>query len=371
MKIRYQANRGFSLVELMIAMTILSVLVALCVNFLQVSWRTHNAAKMDAVLKNELQTGVIRMSKGINQAKLIVGNDALGNAYRAKISLADSPPAIASSTLPTIRTTGSLALEKTCNAHPENFFRANSVGNSFLYVQSIGQFSDFGAGIDYMIDLYEFRYIYITDDSHLPDSQRLNIIKSNQAYPSQRLIEWRSIRFASQEQIENAPAADRPDIRTALVSAGIDRAWSRAALTANTAFFNVATGTSAGAGFMIPKSRHFNTLMLPSSSDIKYSVAYNQTRAGNGGITMPMNLPVPAFYNPTVTACPDEAKEVIPANNSTPPLSSGAFPRGFEVMVVGPSSGRSVLLHVSAVGQGSHNAFVQKSYLHTVYARDL
>ncbi|MBF2054384.1 MAG: prepilin-type N-terminal cleavage/methylation domain-containing protein [Candidatus Sericytochromatia bacterium] len=365
-------SKGFSLVELMIAMAILVTLVALCVSFLQTSWRSHNVTQLYAVVKSELQSGSIRLSKGLNQAKAVFGNDTLGNAYRNKISLSDSPAIIPDSTLPTIRVSGSLAIEKTCAVSPENFFRANSVGNALLYAELDDTFRDFSGGIDARVDVYVFKYIYISDDTDY------DIYQGNNVFQGQRLIEWRSVRFVSAEQLERLLTlfpGSASTIRSDLISNNINFAWERSSANANTAFYNVAgAGTSlssAGASFQIPKARHTSVFRFPSSSDTRYSIAYNQTQSGNGGQTMNLRNPVPGFYNPTVPSCPPNAQDVIPASDTTPALSLGTFPRGFETAIVGHSSGRSILIRTTAVGQSSHNSFVDITYLHTAYARDL
>lgn len=368
----FYTNRGFSLVELMIAMSILAGLVALCIHFLQSSWRSQNMTQLYAVVKSELQAGSIRLSKSLNQAKAVFGNDALGNAYLSKISLSDSPTPIPDTTLPTIRVTGSLAIEKTCGLSPENFFRANSIGNALLYAELADTFTDFSGGIDARVDLYEFKYVYISDDTNY------EVYQNKKAFQGQRLIEWRSIRFASAEQVErllDLYPGSAATIRSSLTSAGINFAWERSATDANASFYNIAGGgaslSNTAASFLIPKARHFGVFRFPTSSDTRYSIAYNQSNAGNGGDTMNLKNPVPGFYNPIVPDCPANAQDVIPASESTPALNLGTFPRGFETAIVGHSSGRSILIRTTAVGQSSQNSFVDITYLHTAYARDL
>lgn len=374
-------NRGFSLPELLIATTILLSLVGIILNYMTVSWRAHDYTNAQAYLKSQAQSGLIRISKSINQAKLIMSNNAEGLAYLNKLDLSNAPPAIPSSTLPTLRDSGSLSPEKVCTDYPDNYFRSNAVGNSLLFTQLIGSFTDFPAGTNYKVDLYEFSYFYITDNSHLPNSDIYFFTFDHTTLPAQTLIGWRSIRFASFDQVQallaaapNEPA--RTAIKSSLIGAGINYTWERSENNLNLAFRDLNSGTGSslnamGGGFLIPEARTYNALLLTNSSEGYYSIAYNKEDTSHTGSTfIPIRMNVPHFYDDTPTPCPANAREVIPASGTTPLTSTGNFPRGFEVMVAGPGSGRAVLLRASLIGKTQRN-LIEHAHMLTAYARDL
>ena len=375
-------QRGFSLPELLISTTILLAILAIVLNYMTQTWQTHDYTNAHAYLKTQAQNGLIRISRGVNQAKMIMGNDTAGLNYRNRLDLTNAPPSIADSTLPTLRTTGSLAPEKNCTDFPTNYFRANAVGNSFLYAQNVGSFTDFSTGANYKIDLFEFRYLYSSDNSHLPENERYYLNLKSGRLPSQTMVEWRSVRFASFEQLSallnaTADAGERGTIKADLAAAGIEYTWERTQTNLNNAFREVTSGGNSanmntmGGGFDIPASRTYNALLLTNSTESIYSIAYNQNDGVNTGSNfVKSRMSVPHFYSETVASCPATAVETIPANTSTPAVSAGNFPRGFEVMVAGPGSGRAVLMRVSLYAKTSRN-LVEHAHMFTTYARDL
>lgn len=373
----WRKQQGFTLIEGMIATTLLLVIVGVATGVIFSNSRNQAQIQAENVMRSQAQTALFRLTAKMNQTRMLMGNDALGNAYRSHLQMTSTPAPLPSplTALPTIRPQGSLSPEKNCTEFPNSYFRANAVGNSLLFSRYLGKFSDFGfAEVQKQraLDIYEFKYIYITEETKHSPWFVDNRLSSTPDMKPRRLIEWTSVKYVDYDQfndyIADMAGADRTTIRSRLSSSGINHAWRRSGTTYNSdIFYAVGTGSggaiSAVANHTIPKRSHLDFLHF--DRDI-YSVAYNSQPNQTSSDYFPIRNQVPFFYDPNPPACGGE----LPAPGTTPALNTG-FPGGMEVMIVGPPSGRNILVRLTHVALISSSRLVDHADMITAYARDL
>lgn len=379
--------KGFTIIELMISISVLLIIMALVTHMIVTTNRTQNRVRMENHLRSGIQTALFRISAQLNQTRMIMGSDTLGYAYLNRLSFAGAPPIAGSSPsatlsvthsttsrhlLPTIMPTGSLSPEKTCNSFPNNFFRANSVGNMLLFSQYIGKFNRINiadVALRRSLDLYEFKLYYITDDNNAPVRNFLDYWSSTPNKRALRLIEWTSRPYVDYTQLQNyitdSTVANRAIIRSSLTGAGLQRAWNRSATAINNAFYDIAgvgATLASNAGHVVERARINDILKFGSDA---YSIAYN-TNMSTGATYFPIRDRVPFFYNHE----PPDCNGASPAPNTTPNTNLGQFPYGFEVIITGPPSGRNVLTRISSAAR-SYNGLISHADMLTTFARDL
>lgn len=391
-------NKGFTLVELMISVTILTGIVAIVGQYLYSSFSTHSMAQLQSYMKSNSERGLNRITRHISQSRRLFGQGAVGTAYLAKLDLTQAPPPIGGVQLPLIRTIGSMAKEKNCEVSPSDYFLPNSVGNTLLFAELDRTFQIVkdGATFTYSheIDLYRMIYVYVTDsiDPDTGDAQtflqrepvELTFIKGGDKKYAQNLIQWRSVLIADHRQLQDfynfldseGVSGEKAAVANSLNAAGVTVAWRRDQDVPNSAFYTVAGGGTLpikAGGFKIPQFQFEDALRLQNVGSNTYSIAYNtNTDTSQAGFFPTKTLHVPHYYNPTLESglvCP----QVLPVPTASPASGkpSWAFPRGFEVIIAGPQSGRSVLIHLSLVGKGYNPNMVAQKHSVTTYARDL
>lgn len=397
-----RSQTGFTMVELLIATTILSLIIAMVTSLIVSTYKNQDRLRVENMMRTEAERSLFGLANKLNQSRMLMGNDpsspnannvGLGNAYRQNLDLTAAPAPISSSYLPIIRAEGSLAPEKDCTASPNNFFRANTVGNALLFARYIGRFSNFTltAGTDKRnLDLYEFKYIYITDDSTAVSGAWYSNMwfidrwyKNPPVLRRQRLIEWTSKRYIDYDQfsdyIGKLGTTDRTTLRAALTNADIQGAWRRSGTTYSGGspdiFYDIGSGNSATVAAKTSttvspyKIAQFSVSSLLKFDRDNYSIAYNKQPASGTARYFPIRNEVPYFYNPAPPACGG----VLPAPSTTKALNTTAadsFPRGFEVMIVGPASGRSVQMRITTVAS-INKSLVDHADSTTAFARDL
>jgi len=378
-------SKGLTLVELIISIAVLLIILTLVTNMIFSTSRTQNRVRMENHMRSSIQTSLFRISAQLNQARMLMdgnGGSGLGYGYLSAVQLGQAPAFMRAITpvnttsehlLPTIQAIGSLSPEKDCANFPNNYFRANSVGNVLMFAKYLGKFNSIPiASITdkRSLDLYEFKLYYLSSEG-TNSNQFLDFWSTNPSKKTLRLIEWTSKPYADYTQfadyITDSSAANRGVIRSALSGAGITEVWNRSAATIGTAFYTVGAGGGAAVNVIgsptIVRARHNDILRFGSDA---YSVAYNTNNTVGNSNYFPIRHQVPFFY----THLPGACTGAIPANNTTPNPANGAFPYGFEVMITGPASGRNVLMRLTSVAR-SYNSFVSHADMLTTYARDL
>ncbi len=393
-------QHGFTLIEVMITMGILLGIIALTGGMFMSFSQQQSRTQATSILKEQSQTALFRLSGELNQARMLMQEDSLGQTYRANLNLSQAPQPIQANRLdtrlPVIRPEGSLSPEKTCVDSPNSFFRANTVGNTLLFARYIGKFSNFGFVDDLStqnvneavinqrtLDLYDFKYIYLSDDRDRNGNWFIDAgVRPNPDMRRLRLIEWTSVKYVDYEQLSNfltnAPSnAIRSQIRTALQNAKITVAWRRSGTlyssgSSSNIFYSVGTGTSTT---LSPMSAHqiaqYTAQNLMKYDRDNYSIAYNSQPNRNQPRYFPLMNKTPLYYNEIVPAC----NGATPLSNSTPAsaptTAKNGYPGGFEVMIVGPASGRNVLLRITSVATSRERLLVDQADGLTAYARDL
>jgi prepilin-type N-terminal cleavage/methylation domain-containing protein len=378
------SERGLTLVELMIGMSILVIVVGLVTHMIVNTSKTQGRLRKENQMRQVINTSLFRMASQVNQTRMLMQADTLGYAYLGRLNMTGAPPfwgglPTANTTtgnllLPTIRGDGSLAPEKDCVNYPDNFFRANTAGNLLFFVKYAGNFNRFTittANMKRTLDVYEFKLFYLTNDSNLPGRNFIDFWRTNPSLRRLRLIEWTSLPYLDftqfQDYLTDLSGADRTTIRSNLTAAGLTRVWDRSATAINNAFYSLGLTTAAtpaaDAAHVLPRAR-INDVLLSGNQD--FSVAYNSNQNAASANYFPIRNPVPLFYQHNPPAC----NGALPAPNTTPNAATVAFPAGFEVMIVGPASGRNVLMRITSASP-HYGTLVSHSNLLTTYARDL
>lgn len=391
-------QQGVTLIELLISVSILMVIIGISILVFVSTNRNQEQVRARNTMRAENQTMLFRLAGKLNQARMLMSNDTLGQKYLSRIELTGSPPMINSATmdslLPTVRTDGSLAPEKNCVDFPTNFFRANSVGNVLMFARYIGKFSAFGFSAPSQqrsLDLFEFKVFYLTDDSTTPNVWSVDAgVTKPPVLRRMRLMEWTSKRYVDADQLLDylvgAPDnASRTQIRSALTSNNINFAWRR-----NGSVYqdNVPSGAGNADIFFAVSTGSATTLTRDSNHQIRrdstlaamhydrdvYSVSFNAQLNRANPRYFPIREKVPYLYNDYSVGAPACPTGTLPANNGpssmTPTATKNGFPGGFEVMIVGPPSGRNILIHITTTALVSR-FMVSGGDMISAFARDL
>lgn len=373
-------SRGFTLLEVLVTLAIFSVVMSISVSFLFQHWRTQRALMVQNYLRERTQSTLYVLSRQLSQSKRIFGNDTLGNLYRSQLPFptAERDRIV----LPTIRTTGALAPERTCDVFPDQYFWAPSVGNALFFVENVEVFDDFdGLPLTHMIDLYRFNLYYVIPDSGVRNIDHWN---NPSQMPAQKLVEWHSELYADYNQFKRyledplmVSSSDRDAAKLALENRGVTALWDTKEETDKAKFFvtmmsDPAVRTNKGNAYQIEEKIVLNALRLQSDQQNIYSIAYNRQPDGAQANYFPIKTVVPAFFNANPT--PDAGScgaNALPA--TAPTYFSGpanAFPGGFEVAITGPNSGRSVLLNLTVLAQGNGKMTTEQNHQAVAYAKD-
>ena len=171
------------------------------------------------------------------------------------------------------------------------------------------------------IDIYRFNYYYLT-------SENPKTISDKQSYC---LVEWRSVVYADYKELMDIQrdSVQRANTVKELVNQGISYCWDPFAIDASAAFFSMGSDGSItpNPGHTIQKDKHKILTDIRTGimgSGYKYGISPNTSGWGR-------------------------APAVVPQYAS----ASGNFPGGLEVIVIGSSMGRKVLVRTVLVAQGS------------------
>lgn len=379
-------ERGFSIVELIVSLGILTLVVAIVMSYITDNRKQQLIMRAQNEMKIMNQQGLTRISTNLAQTKRIFDRSGTGaalfaynpgNPSASKWEVEKAPPPIPNSRLPYTQLQGSLAPERNCQGSPTNYFWPAAVGNSLAYAQLAGSFSDFPVPNTRTIDIYRFNYVYITDYANLPDGEK-NFIRIQQGnrLPAQELIEWRSVTYADYQQLQNY-IATYPTNKTAILNAiqnsphGAKFAWDTSVnnlvATSNPyPFYTIGTDLSPDSGHRLRYQQHLNAMRMKSDGEMIYSVAYNKREASGAG-NFPIRAEVPQFFRAVPTPpCPS----ALPTPQATT-AADFSFPRGFEVMVVGPASGRKVMMYSTLTARTSFGFLASYPEIQITAVKDL
>lgn len=303
------ADRGFSLIELMAVCLAMSVIMGTSIAVFTHSVKVGVQLESSDNLKNYGQFAVNAAKLPLQQSRAIFQDDAYGRALWGQLNWSGHTP-IAGTRLPVIRETGSLSPSEIGDATSP--FDSTAVGNALLFTESMGHISAGG----YWIDRYRLRGYYLTK------ADSMKMMGKSYAYD---LIEWVGPTYLDYTEMAGAPGAVFSDA----VAQGYTLAWNAQATSLDSTVWDVSAGGSLAAQAaptLDPVTCHSATHVFGDGGDTRYAVAFN-----------------------TVDHYP--IQDAVPAFGSAHASGDG-FPNGFEVMVVGPTGGRKILLRLVLVAEG-------------------
>lgn len=342
---------------MIIAASITIAVFSMVTHFIFNSYRSNARLETKSNIKNMLQMGINRIGRHISISKRLFDNTTVGNAYIQKIDYGTNTPVpINTSVLPIINSNGSLSPEKLND--PDTPFIPANIGNSIFFTELVENFKNFPDTLPYKrtLDVYQFLYYYLSKDTQGMQTKSRYFTINNNLYPYLDLIEWHSIRYVDYYQlntylndidagyIDPQKTTYKTSITTTLSNNNYLIAWDRSQNLPNDAFYNInsnGTLSKSIATYKITRESYGNGIRLESN----YSIAYN-----TNSTTFPITTQVPLF--------------------ATASSSNDGFPNGFEVMIVGPNSGRSVYTRLTVFGN-SFNSLLSQALSVVTYARDL
>jgi len=377
------SQKGFTLVEMMISLVILSFILVMAGQYMFGSWNVQSQTQLQAKLKTHSEQGLNRISRYLSQSRRLFDRSTpAGDMYVSKLDLSGAPKPVSYRQLPSTRTRGSLSLEKNCEVSPTEYFLPYAVGNSLLFAELqlayTHQITSGGENFSRVIDIYRFDYIYITDNESDPGfaerPQPLLPVSANNK-PAQNLIAWYSMPIVDEAQLRSLMlfldaeglGSEKDAVVSGLLARGVQTAWRRDENNANQAFFSIASNgnlTVRSSDYRLPMRSFEDALRLQNNGPETYSIAYNKDPD-----LFPIRTQVPFYYAPELD--PNLTCDGIPPPPAFASEEDNPFPGGFEVSIIGPQSGRSVLLHLTVLGKGYARNLIEQSHTMTTYARDL
>ncbi|OGS47435.1 MAG: hypothetical protein A2539_08500 [Elusimicrobia bacterium RIFOXYD2_FULL_34_15] len=341
-------DKGLTLVEVIVALAIFLIIVPVITSVLMNVTKGFTSFEASNSLKKTNQNTLNRIYLKLTESKKIFQNipsdpTVPHNAYLGRIvannyivSGIGCPKLLENSKLPIVEEQSSLA-QGTTN------FTPSSVGNSLFFANSdstkvLTNILD-GAGISHTIsiDLYKFNYYYLTEENPKP----------MRAMPSYRLVEWESLNYADYNQIINyTDQTLKNNMAISLRNNNILWSWDTTVLESNinNAFYELNTD---GLGKIDVKPTH--TIQI-----LKYNILTDMNTGIMGG-----------GYKYGISSNTTYPKKVPQYANAL-----GKFPGGFEVAIVGPTSGRRVFLRCVILAQGSTPGILSDDQLVLCSARD-
>jgi len=343
-------NKGLTLVEVIVTLAIFLIIVPVITVVLTTVTKGFTSFEASNTLKKTNQNTLNRIYLRLSECKRIFPDMPPSGSSNSKeyidiISTTDRPDILANSKLSVIKDDGSV------NPGTPQFVFANT-GNSLLFANY-----DSISTTTMKIDLYRFNYYYLTSDN--PKSIRVS--------KSYRLVEWISIQYADYYEIDSiTDGALKSKVIAGLVDSGIIYAWNTSDVYADTSgstktFYRLAK-TGPTSGNINPQPNHIiekyqYTILTEMATGIMgggygYGISGNSVNRNSAG---------------TVISYLWSAPKEVPQYG----ITSGDFPGGFEVVIVGPASGRKVLLRSVLVAQGSMPGILADDQLVLCSARDL
>jgi prepilin-type N-terminal cleavage/methylation domain-containing protein len=312
-------SAGFTLVELMVAITIYLIVVPGITALLITVIKGFTSYEATNGLKKNNQESINRVYLALIENKRIFQNTTADNAFLSKVSLSGAPAVLTGSKLPKVEQNGTL-FPATTN------FVAGSVGNCLFFATNdptqilTGVAGSSGSTTTVRTDIYRFNYYYLSTVN--PKS-----ITGNVSYS---LVEWVSVAYADYNQLLSITDTTlRSNSVKRLVANGLSFAWDPTSTSATGAFYNLGSGgtISLSSGHSIQKSRSAVLTKILTGimgRGYKYGVSPNSYGWPKAPVTVPKYA-----------------------------TASGSFPGGFEIVVVGSSMGRRVLVRIVIVAQGA------------------
>jgi hypothetical protein len=313
---KFKKNSGMTLSELLIAALILAIMVIFIGSFLISGFQNNIRVQAIVDLGNNAQQTVNQIKLEMSQSKRIFDNGPVGLGYWEALGFQKGNLPLVGSKLPEIISHGSLSPSNEGNFR--NPFVRESVGNMIFFVEHLPALES--QKDKRIIDLYRFVVYFLSQKNKDRFSPKIPYYLD--------LVRCESSSYADLSQMYHVQDEEvRANLLSLLSNFGVAAFWDSQA-DADVAFTQL-KGYAPGQD---PEVQHRIQMVKCKSSvteigrvtrppgTVTYSVAHNTSTK------FPIRLQVPLFAKPQ--------------NNEE------MFPSGFEVVIVGPKSGRQVLLRL-------------------------
>jgi hypothetical protein len=326
----------------MVSVAILGIVSAGVVTLMTGVQRSYGVEDARVGLKIAAQTAINKMALNLTACKRLFQNNAGDNAYLALVQLgAGAPSVMSGAALPGINDGASMSPSSST-------FVASAVGNSLFFASldlpftTAAPIADSSASTHTLrVDSYHFNYYYLAQNA-----QR-GVGGQNQVM----LQEWHSVSFADYSQVTTwSDATLQANLVKALFAAGYTGAWDPSQASVSSAFY-----TLSAAGAITPLSpKNGATLAQKTTAamiqiitgTLGYGYRYGVALNTGGAFQLPYSVPQFA-------------------------TASGNFPSGLEVVVVGASSARQVLMRLVLAAEGVFNGDIASQQVVLATARDI
>ncbi|MCA8943902.1 MAG: type II secretion system protein [Planctomycetes bacterium] len=322
MNLQSDRQSGFTLIEATIAAVLVSVLAYLVMTMSKTGFDAQNYSQRMSRVTEIAQEMIEEIRDDAQSSVHLFGADATGQAYVTILDTTGLPSVIAGSRLPQIVDGGVFEVDGAADVR---------TGNSLALARHAWA-DEFQAtsGDDYRIDVYRIVYYYMTEVDGGP--------QDGQAY-GLNVVQWISEPVANGNQIDNIDdPTDRAEVCEHLRVASAD------------AFGNTHTPVQA---------------IWKIGDDPAATGTFRQIISGGSLVDAPQSPRATGSWK----VYPDLTRSRVGmlhyrfhslATNFAPPIcgvakygyqttTGSGFPHGFETQIVGPSSARKILLHVSVV----------------------
>jgi len=317
-KIFFKKEKGFTLTEMFVTVGVFTIIIGIVAAFFSTTRRDFTHFEVLNQLKSCSQKSLNLINHKLSVSKRLFENVANDIAYESRLNLTGEPSVLTGSKLPIIEENGSISPSS-------SNFVSSSVGNKIFFTSSeepliaTNILDSSGSSHTLRIDIYTFHYYYLTLDTSK------DIAGQGGRYD---IIGWHSIRYADYSEITAiSDATERSNLVKYIYNSGINYAWVPSSTDVNNAFYilSASGNLTLDSSHVIQKDYSKSTIKITTGmlgATFRYGVAFNTGTGFN------IQYPVPLFAT-----------------------SSGSFPGGLEVVIVGPNNGRQVFIRLVLVAQ--------------------
>lgn len=332
------AQRGLTLVELVITITVMGILIATVIPLFVTTQRGYTAMEVGTVLPAATQEALNKIQHRLVENKRLF--DSTSTSFTARLPTLSPTPM--TSQLPTVAPNMGLSPSSS------SFVSAN-MGNS-LFFASLYSPKDYtvvngaSASVPVRIDTAMFNYYYVAPNASV------TLMGTSQKV----LREWHSVPYADYQQLMDIPdVTKRSNAVKALFADGILYSFDVSASTGSSAFYTLSSGgaiAAAATHTIVPATdlnkpkEMIDLIEGVASGGFRYGVSPNT----GGSFTHSKTVPLYATAN-----------------------SSTGYPTGFEVAIVGTGSARQVFVRLVMAAQGNFKGYKGFENILLVTARDL
>jgi hypothetical protein len=309
--------------------------------------RNYGAEDARTGIKTAGQTALNTIATNLTACKRVFQNTAGDLTFLGIVQYGTGAAApLAGSQLPQINDGASMSVSSPA-------FVPSAVGNSLFLASNDKPFTDpapilDGSGNPYTlrIDIYHFDYYYLSQGTGKGVGGKNQIM----------LSEWHSVDFADYSEIVTwTDPTLQANLVKDLKAAGYNYAWNTTQSSTTAAFYQLnADGSIPVLGApTLPQSSAGSMLQIVTGA---LGSGYHYGVAPNTSATFKIPYPVPVFC----------------VSSPAPPCTQTAtFPSGFEIVIVGSSSARQVLMRLVVAAEGVFKGAIANQQMIVAIARDV